>query len=364
MSMMTLMFKDTPVMLFDLKSGYVHILNHHMLPYGLSGRLSDFDFKGLIDENITEQYADVLSRVISKNYEALSSWISHRVAPYKHLSVALKGGDRTPKHDLTSMIKLTNAVSATDFFWIGMGDLHDQVHYIDTFKKTPEEIITENLSLLEFSQRVIAKQILNGNGKKKVEIRNFRNNRYLYASPLYGKVATEMAKVCGMCGFQYMEHDVRHVDGKRQFMRQLPITKDTYFVSAREYHKYCKANDVPFIENILTLDPVKFYEMCIFDYLTGNYTRNGEQWGFEVDVRGKIVGLSPIIDFTGCMSSMRDSIKDLPSPVRPKTTMWLAAHAGAEKLGFKIPGAIESKDFRSVRHYNYFIERAAELGVI
>lgn len=54
------------------------------------------------------------------------------------------------------------------------------------------------------------------------------------------------------------------------------------------------------IKLALKLTPQRFYEMRIFDYITGNSDRHNENWSFEVDNFNRILGLSKLYDFDNC----------------------------------------------------------------
>jgi len=116
---------------------------------------------------------------------------------------------------------------------------------------------------------------------------------------------------------QYVSEEIRawlEGVGEAIVNSKLFTSEDVSFVSFDEFGQFCELYGAESIEEAMKIEPYKYYEMQIIDYILNNSDRHGQNWGFYMNnVTGRITGMALHFDHDKAFNK-NERIPSLTSP--------------------------------------------------
>ena len=260
----------------DLTTHNCVVLNRDLLPYAL--------YK--VDSSVI--------------YDALIRWIQQRTLPVsrKHSTSILKACGLSGVSDIEVLLRNFHALSLTDNYWFKEANSNLTYESINLYDTSFNELVTValhgelNLSLRDNSPD------LNLRGNLAKCYKREDSGIYLYKTSHQERVYAEVfaSKLALHCGFDAVRYVQTHHKKKLCSKCPLETTAQISWVPARDI----TLAGIDPKSAALKLSPVRFYQMLVFDYIAGNIDRHNENWSFEMDNSGRLIGLSKLYDFDNC----------------------------------------------------------------
>lgn len=362
---MFIMYKDKPVVRFNLDKDIYEVLDEQLLPIRLKDALFSMPEKTDVDKFLS------CSR---KNYSAIISFLGHRVLSLdrKNAKQLLNAYNLSQSQELVDKARLAitcRAVSMTDNYWIAMENNFPKWSEINPKHIHLNEIVTQialhgDSITLQGEPRTPE---LNGNGSYAHAWQRRGNKTYfLKASTKNGKESQIEESVC-----KILNHfNVYHTNYEVEQFKDLEISvcpnismDNLNMVSAEDVFSYCNRKKIDFIDYCLQIDAENIYKMCIIDYLITNDDRHKGNWGFYQDDYGKLKCCHPLYDHNNAFYPTNlDDISGGQSKIFNGTKQDVAKMA-LKRCDFKMLSPVLLSDFVSLEHYNSFMKKAVSIGL-
>lgn len=324
----TLMLADNAVLHFDLATSKYRFVDRSLLPVALVRTAAD------------------------SIVPALKEWLLNRAIQVgrSHKDKILKVCGLSGSADLYTLISQYRALSLTDNYWIRRYDencAYSEVNlHTNPFSKALFPIALTGVGDLSLRD---ATPELNQRGVMAKAYRREDSGIYIYKTGKSHKIqiecfASRVAEYCGMYSVIYRNVHLGKYDCVKCKVETSPQLN---WVPARDFI----TAGVDAVRLALMTVPQRFYEMRIFDYITGNSDRHNENWSFEVDNSNGILGLSKLYDFDNCFTAAENDPSQID--LKPAHTAALEAFASLGEPDYfrRLEGFLGSSKQRNLADY-------------
>ena len=298
---MHLMYKDIPVLFFDLQEYNIAVLNENLVPYYLRGLNFNSNRRNDIFDNTF----------------ALMQYLGMRV-----LSLSKKNAKKLyalfqipQSNDLKTRVSIClkcRGVSIQDSYWIKLDESEKWQDYNIRQNKLKEII---DISLYGNDPTISVSPICPELTTKGLFPKGWiRQNNELYllkTDVTQDFVNTRMevlaSKILSCFKINYVEYygRMRHTDSGYVYVDKCKnfITEDVSFVEAFEVMEYCKRKNIDFEKSCLLQFNYKFANIPVIDYILSNTDRHTQNYGFYQNDMGVIIDICPLFDFNNALVS-------------------------------------------------------------
>lgn len=275
-----LMLADEVVLHFDLATLECSVINKSLLPVALM--------------NVNKSFL----------VPALKEWLQNRAIQVgrPHRDKILKVCGLSGTADLYTLISQYRALSLTDNYWVRKYDecctYSDVNLYTNPFSRALFPIALTGKGELSLRD---ATPELNQRGVMAKAYRREDSGIYIYKTGDRCKIIAECfaSKVAEYCSMYSVRYSHTHL-GKHDCVKcKIETSPQLNWIPVRDFSSV----GVNPVALALETSPQRFYEMRIFDYITGNSDRHNENWSFEVNNFNDILGLSKLYDFDNCFTA-------------------------------------------------------------
>ena len=271
------MLAEQPVAMIDLTTHSCSILNRELLPFSLY-RVADPDM-----------------------FSSISQWIRQRTLPVsrKNCSQILKACGLSSTDDLIPLLLNFHALSLVDNYWFRQAGSDLSYASVNLYENPFNELVTVALQgELDVSLRNNSPD-LNQRGTLAKCYKREGDTIFIYkTSSSESSMLAEVfaSRLAAHCEFDTVKYVQVHHKSMLCSKCAIETSSSVGWVPARDI----TIAGIDPKEVALNLTPTRYHQMLVFDYLAGNIDRHNENWSFEMDNQGKLLGLSKLYDFDNC----------------------------------------------------------------
>ncbi len=285
-----LMYKDEPVLQFNLDTMEVHFQNRRLLPFCI--RSAEEDWSAV------------------RNFCATRMLMTNR----KFCKEILTSCGIDNQTDINICI-VSKALSFRDNYWIRQQEREERWEKVNLYKNPFSEDIS-NTALtgeahnVHIGDELYTGELTNRGTRAKCYIR-MRDGLYLAKAETNREISAEIVSYVissglGLPGTMYFAEEVM---GKQCSICRIETSEENEMIPARDVLKFYDTEmkyGNAYYTFFLSKDPVNFIKMQVFDYLTLNTDRNRDNFALR-QVGHKITGLFPIFDHDSCFKGKSDA---------------------------------------------------------
>ena len=298
---MYLMYKDAPVLFFDLKDYNIAVLNSNLVPYYLRGLNFNSSAMSDIFNNTTVLMQYLSMRVLSLSRENAKKLYALFQIP--------QSNDLKTRVDICLKCR---GVSIQDSYWIKINENEKWSDYNIRQNKL-KEIIDISLYGSDPSVSVspICPELTTKGVFPKGWIRQDSTLFLLKTDKTSTFVNTRMevlsSKILSCFNVDYVEYSgrMRHASIGRVYVDKCKnyVTEDISFVEAFEVIEYCKRAGIDFEQFCLSQYGSIFANISVIDYILANTDRHTQNYGFYQDDTGNLTRVGKLFDFNNALVS-------------------------------------------------------------
>ena len=360
---MILMYKNTPVLQFDVDKNQYNILDSEKMPLRM--------------RNCLWNKEDTNSKM--HNYNVLIDYLSSRMLDIsrenaKKILNAFHYTQSQSPIDKARIAISCRGVSATDSYWLCLDKDLGCISWesVDPKRNSLNRIVTHIAlcgSSLSLTGNPHTPELTNHGSYAKAWIRE-EDGLYLYKRDtkgnMEGDIEVSVSNILDCCNVEHVRYEKTNFEGaagfckcKNMCMEQLDI------VTAEDYSIYCNRQNIDFMQQALKIDADSLYKMCIVDYLISNADRHMQNWGFYMNNEtGHLLCCHPLFDHNNAFDpSVMENPDGGDSLVFPNKTKKEAAQYCIKKCDFHFIKEPKRSMFVSPEMYQSFVSRAKELGL-
>lgn len=352
---MTLMFGDIPVMWISIEKDQCRVLSKIHMPFAL---------RGTVNTGHYSQYCNDIECYISNRLLILSQHDAETIYD------AVKSDNPLNDSKILRVSYACRAVSVLDKYWIKYDN--EDVNWSNVnIRNMPLNKVVTQIPLHEdiTLQGSLESYVFKDSGTfAKGWRRHSDGSLWLYKlgcnDDLESKIEVSVSNILDKCNVNHVKYISGKCDGKYVCMCKCISNDYMSIVPASEYNRYCSMNAIDFEGEVLRLDSDNYYKMHIVDYLISNSDRHYHNWGFFMDNETmKVKCLHPIFDHNSAFNKSWMINEDVVYYCTG-TSIKKSAEYAISKVDFHFTQPIVRSDFLTDEHYDSFMERAKELGII
>lgn len=270
---------NNPVLAFDFKESYLHIMNDKYLPYTLKDQIENVghkDAKGtMADLNLIKSY--LINRPVICSRADMMKILGVNEMPTE-LSV----------NDRLRIILTKRCRSPYDNYWLGTeADVMQYNKY--NLRRNINLSVADFTDGLEFRSE-FPKYWRNINGFIEAwETDAHKDQKYTQIQ----LAALQMLRQAGVQLIAHRKETTQDIDFTVSLCN---TTCKQSFVSAREIANWCQHTGRNFTTWIMTRAREDFANMCIADYIMANTDRDPSKWGMMVNEHNQFTTFAPLDD--------------------------------------------------------------------
>ena len=278
-------------------------------------------------------------------YHSIIQWIKQRTLPIsrKHHSQILKACGLSSTEDILPLLNHFHALSLVDNYWFR--SYGSQTAYASVNLHTNH--FNELIPVALWGEQKVSLQDnspdLNLRGNMAKCFKREGSQIFIYkTSAIESKIKAEVfaSNLAIQCGFDSVHYVQEH---HRKLLCSKCLIETTPQIS------WIPARDIAIAgynpkDIALHSSPDRYYQMQVFDYLAGNIDRHNENWSFEMDNSGKLLGLSKLYDFDNCFLAGTNDVSKIT--LRPSLKEAIIAAESlnlSEKWFVKVQGFLNSQ---------------------
>ena len=366
-----LMCGDTEVLEFNFKERVYLVKCQKLLPFGLQGKVFTAVKPATRDNNLLNKYDDL----ISDNKDNLQHWLSSRALSLsrqnaKKLYNALRIEQVTTDRERCKIVLMCNGVSILDNYWLRLAKGPQCWRDINIRHNSLNDTIAQvalHGDSVSICGSLNSPELTTDGVYPKAWRRYSDNTLWLHKADqiIEGKAMIEVmcSNILDKMNVQLCDYEIG-TDGGKQVCKCKALTDDKHsIVSALDYLKYCKANNIDFIKSIMDVDSDAIYKMCIVDYLIANNDRHSRNWGFLYKPSTmELIGCHPLFDHNNSFEPKWLANRNAEYRFNGKS-MRDTAKSAMEEIDFHFTYSITRDDFLTDEQYEEFMWRANDLGI-
>ena len=283
-----IMYKDIPVMEFDLKNNQYKYLEINLLP--------------IIIANIEPSWQAVQifcnARCMSNNRKyRLKILKKCNIEDYTDINICIEG----------------KGLSLKDNYWIKKENSSDTWSLVNLYHNNFSNDISYTALTGEYNpnqNKYLTGELTVRGNKAKCFYKN-KDGIFLFKEETEEEIFAEIissiiAQQMNLNAALYLKSNIY---GKNCSVCKIKTSENIELIHARDFLKYfnCKMNkNSMYYKFFYNLDKVNFIKMQLFDYITLNTDRNKDNFGVK-RVKGNLVGLYPIYDHDACFKGNLNS---------------------------------------------------------
>ena len=368
-----IMSKDVMVMRVNTSEGRYEILNEMLLPYPLKGKIH----KVLDFSEVKTRYDDTQRTIaITKNYEAVISWLANRVlllsrANAKWIYNSLGIEQVSSDYEKAKLALICRAVSVNDCYWTRLDYEIISWEQVNVRINPLNQILTQialHGKSLTLTGSLVSPELTTHGAYAKAWKRHEDGSLWLYKKGDKDNSAARIEVMVSNLLDKLNVNHCRYVAGEDEGYYlstcELMSTEDLGILYGMDFISYCNVNGINPDEYMMQIDSESIYKMWIVDYLIANRDRHGQNWGFFYNMNNmEIVGCHPLYDHNNAFDNEWMVNPDTPYQFG-NMTIKEAAHKAIKHVEVKVLAPIVRDDFITDRQFNCFIRRAKELGIL
>lgn len=331
---MLLMSSDTPVMEFNVFSGYYKVINENLIPFQIRGCKDVIEaIRGFLESRITPAAVTVFE---SKGY-----------GYYKEY---WQDGSNT-------LIKIVIAIKAPS--------VHDNYWCKGVYEKL--EWNNVNIRSCKVDQGLYnyyyTKNIMVYEGICPSMWAKSKDGLCYYKTSEKGSNAIEVciSNILDKTNIEHVVYTELNIGGITLLKSKCFADDSHSFISAQDFKMMCYRNNLDFLEEINKIDSANYYRMIILDYLINNLDRHVENWGLLYNpYTMEFTGCCPLFDQGRAFFEI-SSIEDVKCYTVDGAKERAQEAAKYAEVIIKEP--IVREDFLCDAHYEIFMSRLNELGI-
>lgn len=378
MNNLTIMMKDIPVLSANIDVGEYNVLNEVLLPFELKNRLQPpYETK----EAYSQYDLTQILRRNQKNYEALLSFLSHRVLPisrenakkiYQLLGIEQLQDD----YSKAKIALICHAVSLQDNYWVKLEE--ESLTWADVNLRTNSlnEVVAQvslHGSSLTLSGAIHTPE-LTGQGAYAKAWKREPDGLYLHKKGAYGswesKIEVMVSNLLDLCNVPHLKYEAsssKNIQtGEEEYTCKCKCmtTEDISILPGMDFVSWCNRRGVDPHKEALAIDSDTIYKMWIVDYLISNRDRHGLNWGFLYDCNtNEILRCHPLYDHNNSFDTALMQAPETPYLYDQRLTMKQAAELAIKRVDFHFYREPVRSDFLTDRQFKSFTQRTKELEI-
>lgn len=386
MSNILLMMKDKVVMEFNFDTLLFNVIDESLLPFTLQGKIKDISD---VENTLTRYDITQLTLTISRNKDAITSFLSRRVLPItrsnaKKIYNAFGFSQSQDELSKAKIALICRALSLQDNYWLKAEG--DEVSWDEVCLRNVRlsEAIAQvslhgsSISLTNKSNDALRTPELTGQGAYAKAWYREPDGLYLYkigapisskdGEPHLGswesKIEVMISNLLDNCNVEHLRYQEQTSNGV-YVCKCKCMTNDTISIlSGNDFYAWCNMRSLDSHKEAIKIDADSIYKMWIVDYLISNGDRHGLNWGFFYDCDTmKILRCHPLYDHNNSFDIAVMNNEDTPYLYDSSMTMKQAAEIAMKHVDFHFYRDFNKDDFLTTRQYNSFMKRAKELGI-
>lgn len=322
------------VMIFDIATHECQVINKDLLPISLY--------------RVTEETM----------FSAVMDWLIRRALPIsrKNYNAILKSVGLASNYDTFTIIEKYCALSLVDNYWIRKRNSNLLYADVNLYQHHFADLLAVSLFGGKPLTITGASPDINQRGCMAKCYSREADSIYIYKYSKYSeKIYAEVfaSKIADICGFNAIKYISEYKYGKLCSKCRLGTSEQISWITASEVG--LAGIDVK--DLALKLSPEQYYQMLLFDYLTGNIDRHNENWSFLMNNEGRVLELAPLYDFDNCFLADETTVSKIT--LRPllydarKAITYLQAFNNTYKnrlLSYLTEGIFSSNETRLVAY--------------
>lgn len=371
------MCKDIPVIEHNVDTGKFKILNKNLVPYGLKDKLKHIpDMPLPRTKQELDKQLKIRDNLRDRNNDIFNAWLSLRLLPIdrenaKRIVLAL-GGDPVPG---LKLIYTYRGLSVTDNYWLStsLDKKWSEVNVREVSLSESIALIALHGTSVTLQGKIITPEVTNQGAYAKAWLRR-DGKLWLYKKgardSTESRIEVMVSNILDKCNVRHVpyemseEYDPREQESVKCCRCPCIADDNNMILPAVDYTSYCNSHDMDFDKECIHIDSDLYYKMMIVDFLIANRDRHGMNWGFYASgFDNYIKCMHPLFDHNNAFDKDYMQNPDLPYQALPGKTLRQAAKYAMSKVDFHFTELITREDFITDRQFQYFMERAKELGV-
>lgn len=386
MNNILLMMKDKVVMKFNFDTLLFDVVNESLLPFTLQGRIKDIPD---IESVITRYDITQLTITVSRNKDAITSFLSQRVLPTtrsnaKKIYNLFEFSQSQDELSKAKIALVCRALSLQDNYWLKSEESTVTWDDVCLRKVSLSEAIAQvslhgsSISLTGKDRGAMRTPELTGQGAYAKAWYRESDGLYLYklgssissdnGEPHLGswesKIEVMVSNLLDNCNVEHLKYQKQTSNGV-YVCKCKCMTDDTVSIlSGDDFYSWCNIRGLDSHKEALKIDADSIYKMWIVDYLISNGDRHGLNWGFFYNCGTmNILKCHPLYDHNNSFDTTIMNDENVPYLYDSSMTMKQAAEIAMKHVDFHFYREFTRNDFLTTRQYNSFMKREKELGI-